>query len=396
MVRVCDALGVSIEELGRFDLVIGNPPYGRITLDPVMRSRYRDSLYGHANLYGLFTDLAMRLAAPDGLVAYVTPTSLLGGEYFKKLRHMILNKAPPARVAFVQDREGVFADVLQETMLTVMRSRKPALSCSTSIELIRSGPSLSPAESFQLGTVRLDTRIEAPWLLPRTPQQVSLVEMLNAMPSRLSTYGYTVATGPLVWNRHKQQLRATRRTGDLPIIWAESVAANGRFHFQSSRRNHLPYIALEPGQEFLMSAEPCILLQRTTAKEQKRRLIAAVVPNSFILAHPGFVVENHLNMIRPLRMNPEVGMQTIAAVLNSKIVDMAFRCISGSVAVSAYELQALPFPSVKQMLRIQHMLALQEPVEAIERELASFYENQNRRSPIATSHPRRQSRRVAA
>src|SRR5207302_6624303 len=43
-----------------YDLVIGNPPYGRVSLAPEMRARYRRSLYGHANMYGLFTDLAVR------------------------------------------------------------------------------------------------------------------------------------------------------------------------------------------------------------------------------------------------------------------------------------------------------------------------------------------------
>jgi adenine-specific DNA-methyltransferase len=38
-----------------FDLVVGNPPYGRVGLPPVLRERYRRSLYGQANLHGIFT-----------------------------------------------------------------------------------------------------------------------------------------------------------------------------------------------------------------------------------------------------------------------------------------------------------------------------------------------------
>ena len=36
---------------------------------------------------------------------------------------------------------------------------------------------------------------------------------------------------------------------------------------------------------------------------------------------------------------------TIAALLVSAVLDEAFRCISGSVAVSAAELEALPLPA---------------------------------------------------
>ena len=81
-----------------------------------------------------------------------------------------------------------------------------------------------------------------------------------------------------------------------------------------------------------------MLLQRTTAKEQARRLIAAELPERFVREHRLVVVENHLNMIRPLDGAPKVPPAVVAALLNSEVVDHAFRCISGSVAVSAFEL----------------------------------------------------------
>ncbi len=64
-VEVCDSLAkASLQgaEDSHWDLVIGNPPYGRIGLSPQQRECFRRSLYGHANLYGLFTDLAVRYA----------------------------------------------------------------------------------------------------------------------------------------------------------------------------------------------------------------------------------------------------------------------------------------------------------------------------------------------
>ena len=59
VVRVCDSLEQMPVGEG-FDLVVGNPPYGRITLSPELRQKFRRSLFGHANLYGVFTDLALR------------------------------------------------------------------------------------------------------------------------------------------------------------------------------------------------------------------------------------------------------------------------------------------------------------------------------------------------
>ncbi|WP_445376593.1 HsdM family class I SAM-dependent methyltransferase [Niveispirillum fermenti] len=114
-----DALAVP--ERAEFDLVIGNPPYGRLTLEPALRARFARSLYGHANLYGLFMDLAVRLAAPGGLIAFLTPSSFLAGDYFKHLRRTLTELAPPVSLDFVDERRGVFDNVLQETVLATYR-----------------------------------------------------------------------------------------------------------------------------------------------------------------------------------------------------------------------------------------------------------------------------------
>src|SRR3546814_10290212 len=84
IVRVCDSLDEEPTE--NFDLVISNPPYGRVALTKEQRDRYARSLYGHANLYGVFTDIALRWAKADGTIAYLTPTSFLAGQYYAALR----------------------------------------------------------------------------------------------------------------------------------------------------------------------------------------------------------------------------------------------------------------------------------------------------------------------
>ncbi|WP_208457526.1 HsdM family class I SAM-dependent methyltransferase [Burkholderia vietnamiensis] len=367
VVTVADALRP--EDFGTFDLVIGNPPYGRVTLDEPMRNHYARSLYGHANLYGLFTDLALRLAKPDGVIAYLTPTSFLGGQYFKALRQLITDETKPVAFDFVADREGVFDDVLQETLLTAY-TRKPHDAAPIVSVLVPKG--LNAAKVERIGNVSLTTTGD-PWLLPRTAADASFLTAIDGMTTRLSDLGYTVSTGPLVWNRHKAQLRVEAIDGALPLIWAESVTPNG-FVFSADRRNHVPFIAVHHDQPHLIVRKSCVLVQRTTSKEQNRRLLAALLPQSYLDKTGGAVVENHLNMVvAPSLDLARVKPSTIEALLNTEAVDRAFRCISGSVAVSAYELNALPLPSIEQLIALEKLVGKRASKRDIERAVAGYY-----------------------
>ena len=96
-------------------------------------------------------------------------------------------------------------------------------------------------------------------------------------------------------NRFKDQFRPDRKAACYPVIWAESVTSAGRFAWRSEKRSHLPWFeARLPKDNWLIVTRPCVLLQRTTAKEQPRRLIAAEMSDAFICRHKGVIVEKPL------------------------------------------------------------------------------------------------------
>ncbi len=371
LVLVGDTLE-QFKNVGTFNLVIGNPPYGRLKLSDEQRGDFSRSLYGHANLYGLFTDLALRLVKDNGVVAYLTPTSFLGGRYFQSLRKLLLEESTPVSIDFIADRDGVFDGVLQETLLTTYRKEKSRKHASLSL-ITPQG--LNSLKIDVIGNVKIP-RSGGPWILPRTTSDVKLISTLSKMPTRISDLGYKISTGQLVWNRHKSQLRSMNVKNSLPLIWAESITSNG-FNFSSERKNHVPYISIESNQSHLITNKTCVLLQRTTAKEQKRRLISTVLPQSFLDSHHGVgvVIENHINIISSTEDKNirSVSPETISILLNSRAVDRAFRGISGSVAVSAYELNALPLPTLSQVIVLESLIIKHNNPDIIEDTIASFY-----------------------
>lgn len=368
-IQVGDALDLN-QQWEEFDLVVGNPPYGRVKLSSQQRCRYQRSLYGHANLYGLFTDRALRFTRSGGTIALVTPTSFLAGAYFKALRGLLAQEAPPIKLEFIAERKGVFADVLQETALAVYRrGDQPGQGEVRFTSVVPDGTVVTTLPR----TFGLPENPQSPWLIPRTGEQTSLAHLAVRLKHRLSDYGYEVSTGPLVWNRHRSEIKNSPGKGRFPLIWAESVRGGGMFDFRAQRRDHQPYFQPRPGQEWLVIREPCVLLQRTTAKEQSRRLVAAELPVDFLLKHDGVVVENHLNVIRPQTVPPRVSTGTLAALLNSRVADQMFRCINGSVAVSAYELKALPLPPPEKLEGLAELVRQGSDKHLIEAEVAHLY-----------------------
>jgi adenine-specific DNA-methyltransferase len=319
-------------------LVVANPPFGRIRLLPSDRARFAPALYGHANRATLFLhNAASRLTGEGAAAAFVLPASVVGGSYFQRVRAFLAEVAPPAWLAFVADRDGVFkGDVLQEAVLAVfVRGRE-----SASID----------CERLSLnGGVRRDTLAHVPrpavpsepWLLPRQPGDGALLERARGLTHRLADYGWRVSTGPLVWNRHRDQLSPAPGPGRLPVIWASDVSG-GLLDASSERSGR--WCEVLPGQKWLVLDRPAVLVQRTTAPEQPRRLVAAVLDEARLRNLGGsVVVENHINVCTWSGEGP-LTPDRLVTYLNAPLTDRLYRCLSGSVAVSAFELKALPLP----------------------------------------------------
>jgi adenine-specific DNA-methyltransferase len=319
-----------------------NPPYGRVRLTPEDRSRWDHVLYGHANRYGLFMAAAAEHLAPGGVMSALVPAGWLGGSYFQRLRSYLANTAALTHLTYVADRSGVFSTgVLQETVLATFQQGRAAAS-ATCERLTINGT----VTRETIGTALLPKVGDLPWLLPRQVGDRPLIQAAQNMTHRLADYHWTVSTGPLVWNRHKPQLSAKPKTGSVKIIWAADLDG-GELH-QDPARDHQRYLSLRKDQndeKVLVLDRPAVLVQRTTAPEQPRRLLAAVLDAESLTRWGGRVsVENHVNVLTTQQVGSPLTPRVLTALLDSDALDRLYRCLTGSVAVSAYELSALPLP----------------------------------------------------
>lgn len=318
---------------------IMNPPYGRQRLTTERREQFIDTLYGHANLYGMFMASALDKTHADGAIAALVPTSFASGLYFHRLRRQLSERTPLRSLAFVHQRNGVFGGVLQETCLAVFTARR-----GRRVEITRVNGSVARVASVPT------PRTSEPWLLPRESSDAALAAVAASLPNTLSSAGWHASTGPLVWNRRREDLYRRSAIDRSHIVWAADID-DGKVG-RNAKRNTMRYLKLHglADQKTMSLSAPAILVQRTTAPEQTRRLVVAELTQVELDRLGGSVViENHLNVLKPTHVAPLVSRATLAAVLASRVFDRLMRCISGSVAVSSYELAALPLPDAETL-----------------------------------------------
>jgi adenine-specific DNA-methyltransferase len=342
--------------------VLMNPPYGRVKLSHDERERFAHALYGHANLYGLFMAAGLDDLGEGGVLAALVPTSWTSGLYFRNLRDTLGAVAPLQDVTFVVERGGVFDDVLQETCLAVFSARR---SQSTTIASMN-------GHVAKVGKVARPHG-SGPWLLPRRSDDAPIAVAAAAMPNTLASSGWGVSTGPLVWNRRSNDLYPRTGKERLPVIWAADIDG-GRLH-RDPARDSMRYLRLRAGDLNTLVLDECALLvQRTTAPEQARRIVAAPLSAATLATWGGqVVVENHVNVLRPTALAPLLSQDLLTRLFASPTIDRVARCLSGSVALSAFELEALPLPDGATLSRWEKLtdVALEKAIVKAYRPQAS-------------------------
>jgi adenine-specific DNA-methyltransferase len=365
VIHARDGLMPDAEE-GHFDLVLGNPPYGQVRLDTASRTRFARSVSGRANLYALFFQRAIELARPGGVLILLTPTGFMGGQYFCSLRQYLAEEAPPLCIDVVTDRKGVFDGVQQETVVTTCRRAGPR--GAAVMRALHVQGDIIDVEP--IGCFPLPADAQAPWRLPRRGTQAQIADAMTGMSCRLADWGYRVRSGPTDGSDRTRDSGAGT-AGAVPMLWPEAISATG-LHWPLAKRGRSAWYQAA-GKEKLLVTQPCVLLQRTTALEQSRRLVAAVLGSDMLDPHGAVAVENHVNILEPTGDRPAVPLPVLCALLNSAAANEAFRCLSGSTAVSAYELGHLPLPDPAALEPLAALVASRAQADEIEAECRRLY-----------------------
>lgn len=342
-VKSGDALTMSRRKRGRFEVVVCNPPYRKVPAEELASLSKDDRVIcaGQPNLYAVFMAVAVRLARWDGRIVLITPTSFLSGQYFAPLRKHLAAKARVCAIDLVEKRQGVFVYVEQETAVTTLRRRQRIETETDTPTGVFAIGSQRGAEFVGGADVPKDGSL---WVLPRAKSDVPLLQLFTKKKHTFESYGYETETGLFVPHRDKRKTLARKGSNRraFPLVWSTDISRTGELRFEKNSHKKRFVVMPEADDEVVIRV-PSVVLQRTTAKDDARRLVAVPISDRFVSEYGGYIGENHVVfLLKTDRAVCEIGV--LAKILRSHVVDRLFRCMSGSVAVSTSELAELPLP----------------------------------------------------
>ncbi|CAG0991939.1 Type-2 restriction enzyme AplI [Myxococcaceae bacterium] len=330
-----------------FNAAILNPPYRKIHSESQARRLISTIGIETSNLYTAFLALTLRLLDRGGEMVAISPRSFCNGPYFRSFRELLLSQLVLRRIHVFESRDRAFGDddVLQENMIIAAvkdhcDSGEIVISSSTDVD----DPWLSVRSAKRDQIVRPGDPERFIRLITDNLDQ-AFADRMSLLTASLSDLGIDASTGRVVDFRARENLRAKPARGTAPLIHPAHFS-NGFIDWPRPSGKKANAIAVGGETRALLLPEGTyVLVKRFSAKEEPRRIVAAVYdPKRIGAGEVGF--ENHLNVFhrKGAGLPPELA-RGLAAFLNSTLVDVHFRQFSGHTQVNATDLRSLRYPS---------------------------------------------------
>lgn len=308
IIKNFDFLNIDINKK-KYDYIIGNPPYFELKLNEEIKKKYFDIIKGRVNIFSLFIKTGLDLLKDGGYLAYVVPPSMNNGAYFSKLREYIIKNSSLEYLHIIDGADN-FHLANQKVMLIILK---------------KTNSKKSSKYIFKKNGITIFTE-DKKFLNNAYENTVSLKDI-----------GYTVKTGSIIWNEHKEKLTNDKNNSTL-LIWASNIN-NGKIiiGYTKGKPQYIKNISND-----LIIKSRVVVVNRITGSSKDINIKAAIVNEK------EFVCENHVNVIYMSKnANCNYSLEDIFKALQDKTNIKVMRLISGNTQISKTELERL-LPIIKK------------------------------------------------
>ena len=329
----------------KYDFVIGNPPYMKISKDAPEATAMPEVCYGAPNLYFLFASMGLFNLQDNGEMVYIIPRSWTSGAYFKRFREYFLTEGRLEHIHLFVSRNKVFdkEDVLQETIIVKVKKTKltpNAVTITSSNSNKDFGDITSLTVSYSLVVSGKDFYV----YLVTNETEVQVLERLQGFDKTLPDIGVKMKTGLTVDFRNRDILRDTEEEGAIPLFYSQHIK-QGKVQFPINKENE--YVVTNQ-QGLMQDNKNYLFVKRFTAKEEHRRLQCGVYLAKDFPQYKKISTQNKINFIDGVMTElSECLVYGLYVLFNSTLYDEYYRILNGSTQVNSTEINSMPVPELK-------------------------------------------------
>lgn len=244
-------------ENGKYDLIIGNPPYFVMPKEDVPEN-YQQFVVGRPNIFGIFIIHALSMLSENGILSFIIPKSFLNAAYYSKIRDYIHSTFTIIDIIDFEDNND-FLETQQATLGLIIQ-KKHSIVVSESKFSIRLGEHYVFTENSE-----------------------NLKKLFEGS-STLKELGFSVKTGNVVWNQHKTKLTSDNKK--TLLIYNTNIEGSQIVEKTFNNDEKKQYIDME-GQKGIV-----LVVNRGNGNSAYKLTYSLVN-----LGERKYLVENHLNVI---------------------------------------------------------------------------------------------------
>lgn len=325
------------EDSCKYDYIIGNPPYLKISKDAPEAISMPLVCHGAPNLYFLFWAMGVYNLKTNQELVYIIPRSWTSGAYFKKFREYLFENAVITDIHLFESRDKVFGgeSVLQETIIVKVKKTK------TKPDTIN----ITTSSDSEFSDIR---KFEAPYhtVVPKNhyvylitdENDANVIERINNLPQTLPDIQLKMQTGIIVDFRTREVLRDNIEEGAFPLLYAQHIK-DGRVVWPLGKEGE---VIQTDHPAYLQENSDFLLVKRFTSKEEKRRLQCGIYLKQRYSQFQYISTQNKVNFVKCDSPCITYGLYVL---LNSSLYDAYYRILNGSTQVNSTEINQIPIPS---------------------------------------------------
>ncbi len=346
-----DFMGTMFENINskKYDLIIGNPPYKKVSKDAPEARAMPTICHGAPNLYFLFSAMSLFNLKNYGEMVYIIPRSWTSGAYFKAFRNYFLSEGKLLSIHLFVSRDKVFdtESVLQETIIVKLRKQREPIAF-IDITTSFSNQDFSNKSHIRVPYSKIVTEPDKYVFLVTQQEEIDTLMLIRQFDDTLPSIGMRMKTGLTVDFRNRELLRDEPEDNTVPIFYSQHIK-DGRVYFPINKEAEY-ILDKQPG--LIQKNKNYLFVKRFTSKEENRRLQCGIYLAREYSGFERISTQNKINFIDSTD-NDELSEEVVFGLytlLNSSYYDKYYRILNGSTQVNSSEVNSMPVPPLNKII----------------------------------------------